>query len=235
MNGVINQTANVIVGYYNSFSGFLPSYAANFLNFLILVLIIVLYSIFVWKFYKFVSKKNIIGLNLNQYNTAKHPFLTKLTQGGFYLIEYIIILPFLIFFWFAVFTLLLIVLSQSQNVAQILVVSAVIIASIRMTSYYKEGLSQDIAKMLPLTLLAVTVLNPNSFIEAQYFERVISHLTQLPSFFMSILSYLIFIICIEVVLRLFDFLFSLFGLNEEEQIEEYKIKTKTAEDEEQEE
>ncbi|GBE19653.1 hypothetical protein BMS3Abin17_00378 [archaeon BMS3Abin17] len=231
MEGVINQTASTVVGYYNNFIGFLPPYVGEFFNFLILVLLVVVYAVFIWKFYKFVSKKNIIGLNLNQYNRYEHPLGAKLMAGAFYLIEYIIILPFLIFFWFAVFTLLLIILSQAQEISQILVVSAVIIAAIRMTAYYKEGLSQDIAKMLPLTLLAVTVLNPNFYNESQYFERVISHLVQIPDFFMQIISYLIFIVSLEMVLRFFDFIISLFGLDEEEQIEEMKKKSKVIVDE----
>ncbi|MBA7674685.1 hypothetical protein ES703_82906 [subsurface metagenome] len=96
------------------------------------------------------------------------------------------------------------------------------IAAIRMTSYYKGGLSQEIAKILPFTLLAISVLNPNFFLEAQYLERVISQLSQIPSFFSQIIYYLLFIIILEVILRLFDFIFSLFKLEEVPKIEEKK-------------
>jgi len=225
---------------YHDFIASLPPFAGNFFNFFILVLLIVIYSIFIWKFYRFIAKKNVLGLDLNKYNKSKHPIFTKLLAGALYFVEYIIILPFLIFFWFAIFTLFLIVLTQNQNVSQVLIISATVIAAIRMTSYYKEGLSQEIAKILPFTLLAISVLNPNFFLEAQYIERIISQLSQIPNFFSQIAYYLVFIIILEVILRLFDFIFSLFKLEEtpktekkKEEIEdgEEKAEMKTEEEE----
>lgn len=207
----VSSITSTLVGYYNDFIGYLPGYGKDFFNFLILVLLVVVYSIFIWKFYKFISKKNIIELNLNKYNTYKHEILAKLVAGFLYFIEYIIILPFLIFFWYATFTLLLIILSQGQDTSQILLISAIVIAVIRMTSYYKEDLSQDIAKLLPLTLLAVSVLNPISFIKSQYFASLVNHLIRLPEFFVQIAYYLAFIIFLEIILRFFYFIFSFSG------------------------
>ena len=59
-------------------------------------------------------------------------------------------------------------------------------------------------------LLAVSVLNPDSFIKAQYIEKVINSLSQIPLFLNEIKSYLIFIIIIEIILVFFNFIFSLF-------------------------
>jgi len=224
MVGVIGNFGTELIGIYNEFIASLPPFAGNFFNFLILVLLIVIYSVFIWKFYRFISTKNVFGLNLNKYNKSKNPLFTKLFAGALHFVEYIIILPFLIFFWFAIFTLFLMLLTQNQDLSLILIISATIIAAIRMTSYYKEELSREIAKMLPLTLLAITVLNPNSFSQTQYVEKIINHLSQIPSFFSQILYYLGFIIILEVILRFFDFIFSLFELEEapksEEEIEE---------------
>jgi len=214
MGGVFENFGAGLIVLYHDFIASLPPFAGNFFNFFILVLLIVIYSIFIWKFYRFIAKKNVLGLDLNKYNKSKHPFFTKLLAGSLYFVEYIIILPFLIFFWFAIFTLFLIVLTQTQNVSQVLIISATVIAAIRMTSYYKENLSQEIAKILPFTLLAISVLNPNFFLEAQYIERIFSQLSQIPSFFSQIAYYLLFIIILEVILRLFDFIFSLFKLED---------------------
>jgi len=214
MAGVIEKFGTELIKLYQDFIGSLPPFAGNFFNFFILVLLIVVYSLFIWKFYRFIAKKNVIGLNLNKYNKSKHPLLTKLIAGILYLTEYIVILPFLIFFWFAIFTIFLIVLAQNQNTSQILIISATVIAAIRLTSYYKENLSQEIAKMLPFTLLAISVLNPNFFLEIQYIERIFHQLMQIPSLFGQIMNYLGFIIILEIILRTFDFIFSLFGLEE---------------------
>ena len=223
MAEVIKNFGTELISIYNEFISVLPPYLGQFINLLILVLMIVFYSIFVWKFYKFISKKNPVGLDLNQYNKFQHSFLSKLAHGALYFIEYILILPFLIFIIFTVFTFFLIILAQSQETSQILIISAAIITAIRMTAYYKENLSQEIAKMLPFTLLAITVLNPNNFSDTQYLERIFSHLSNISGFFSQIINYLVFIVIIESVLRFFDFIFSLFGLEEQDETAEEKV------------
>ena len=100
-----------------------------------------------------------------------------------------------------------------------------IITAIRMISYYKEELSEELAKMLPLTLLAIFVLNPNSFSDIFYLEKIITHLLNITSFFGDILKYLIFIMIIETILRFFDYLFSILGVNLKEQVKEEQEKT----------
>ena len=212
---VIENFGTELLGLYNEFIATLPGFVGNFFNFLILVLLIVIYSVFIWKFYRFISTKNILGLNLNKYNKSEHPLFTKLFAGTLYFLEYIIILPFLIFFWFAIFTLFLVILTETQEISQILIISATVIAAIRMTSYYKENLSQEIAKLLPFTIIVISVLNPNFFSGTQYIEKIFSQLSQIPGFFSQILYYLGFIIILEVILRFFDFIFSLFELEEE--------------------
>ncbi|MCK5149870.1 hypothetical protein KAJ87_03000 [Candidatus Pacearchaeota archaeon] len=214
MEGVLKIGTQLIEIYKDLFATFSPS-VATFLNFMILVLMVVIYSIFIWKFYRFVAKKNILGLDLNKYNKSNHPLLTKFFAGLLYLLEYIIILPFFIFIWFSVFTLFLVFLTELE-IQTLLIISATIIAAIRMTSYYKENLSKDLAKLLPLTLLAVSIINPGFF----DVERILSNFSQIPQFFSNITYYLIFIFLIEIILRLFDFIFSLFGIEEKNMEEE---------------
>ena len=79
-----------------------------------------------------------------------------------------------------------------------------------MTSYYSEDLSKDLAKMLPFTLLAVAITKPGFF----NFTQIITHLQKVPSVFGQIITYLSFIIFLEIILRALDFTISLFGLEE---------------------
>jgi len=197
---------------YKLFTASLPPLWQNFLELFLLVILIVIYVIFIWKFYRWISAKNLLELNLNKYNLSKNPVLTKMLAGGFYLLEYIVILPFIIFFWFTIFTLFLIVLTSELPVNALLIVSATIIAAIRMTAYYKEDLSRDLAKLLPFTLLAVSLVSSDFF----NVPRIISQIIQIPSHFSSILSYLLFIVFLEIVLRLFDFVLSIFNLHEDD-------------------
>jgi len=211
MEGVVNVTSSIVEG-YNIFISSLPNGAQSFVNLFLLVILVFLYAFFIWKFYRFVANKNILGLDLNQYNKTNHSFFTKLFAGGLYFIEYIIILPFMIFFWFAIFTLFLILLTNNLEVGMVLTIAAVIVAAIRLACYYKEDLAKDLAKLLPFTLLSVALLNQTSF----NFERILANFSTIPEFFNKILIYLLFIIILEIILRFFDFIFSLFGLEEPE-------------------
>lgn len=209
MIGVITE----IISAYNFIIGKFPLFIQTFITLFLWSLLLFFYAWIIWIFYRSVSKKNLIELNLNKYNKLEHPFLAKLIAGIFYLIEYILILPALIFVWFGVFTFLIILLSEGIEMSTILVLAIVVIATIRMTAYYKEDLSKDIAKLLPFTILGVMITRPTFFTN---FTGVFQHLTKLPAFLNEIGIYLGFIISLEIILRFFDFIFSLFGLEETE-------------------
>lgn len=216
-----------VLDVYNSFIDILPAWAQDFLSFFLLVLLVVIYSIMVWRFYQFISKKNPLGLNLNErYAPTEHSFGTRFIVGALYFIEYVLIVPLLIFVIFGVFTLFLIILSSSQDVSQILIISATVIAAIRITAYYRENLSQEIAKLLPFMLLAMAVLNPETFAEVQYVEKIINQLNTIPLFLSQIWNYLIFIVGIEIILMFFDTIFLLFNLHEPEEVVEPTEKVK---------
>ena len=202
---------------YNLLIGKFPNFIQVFIELFLWSLLVFFYSWIIWVFYRSVSKKNLLGLNLNKYNKSQHPFFAKLLAGVFYFFEYILVLPFLIFLWFSAFTILLIILSEGLPVSTILLIAIVIIAAIRMTAYYKEDLSKDVAKVLPFALLGVMITNPNFFTN---FQSIIQDLLSIPQFFGEIGIYLGFIISLEVILRFFDFIFSLFGFEEEVHVEE---------------
>jgi hypothetical protein len=212
--GGIGNFLSEIAGAYQSLMSALPSGMQNFINLFLLVLIIVIYSIFIWKFYRLIGTKNIITLNLNKYNRSEHPVFSKLVAGLFYFAEYIIILPFLIFFWFTIFTVFLILLTEGIEMSNILIISATIIGAIRMTSYipkYGEKLSKEIAKLVPFTLLGIAITRSGFFTQG----NMIAHLGQLPQFLGDVPSYLGFIILLEIILRVFDLIFSAAGVNQE--------------------
>jgi len=197
---------------YNLFVASLPQWAQSFISFFLIALLILIYAIFIWKFYRWISTKNLLELNLNKYNKSEHPATAKMLAGLFYLLEYIVILPFLIFFWFLIFTFFLLVLTDSLPVGTLLIISATVIAAIRMTAYYNEDLSRDLAKLVPFTLLGVSLIKPNFF----DVSRIISQIGEIPQFATHIIAYLLFIVALEVVLRIFEFAFSIFNLKDDE-------------------
>lgn len=217
--GVAENLSSAILSTYNSFLNLLPSWGQQIVNLFLLILLVVIYAVFIWKFYRFIARKNIIKLNLNQYNKSENPFLSKLIAGVFYLVEYIFVLPFLVFLWFAIFTIFLVLLTESLDIKNILVISVTIIGAVRLISYipnYGQALAKELAKLLPFTLLAISMTKPGFF----DFQRIISHISQIPQFFGEITLYLVFIIFLEMILRIFDFFLSLFGFKDPEPEEE---------------
>jgi hypothetical protein len=178
---------------------------------LLYTIFIALYAIFIWKFYKFLASKEIIQLNLNQYNYSKHPILEKIFAIGLYSVEYLVILPFLVLFWFAILSLFLLLLSK-QSADQILLVSAAIIASTRITSYVSEDLSKDLAKILPFTVLATFILGENFF----DISNLIAKVAEIPTLFNNVLIFIVFIFIVEFVLRGFYSMTQFFNSNGEE-------------------
>jgi len=218
--GAITSAFEGINSVYVSFIATLPSWVQQVLNLFLWILVIFVYTIIVWKFYRFVARKNIISLNLSQYNRSEHPIFSKLLGSTLYLVEYILILPFLVFIWFAVFSILLILLAEDLSVEKITLISAVIIGAIRLVAYtprYGQELAKEISKLLPFTLLGITITRPDFVFD---FSRVLQNLTQIPGFFSEIILYLLFIIFLEIVLRFLDFLLNLFGLKEPDPNEE---------------
>lgn len=168
--------------------------------------IIVIYSIFVFYFYKFLAKKNLINFDLNKYNNYDNSTTVKFFAAIFYIIEYLILLPILTVFWFAFLAILILLLSKNLDVNTILLISAALVASVRTTSYVSEDLSKDLAKMLPFTLLAIAITTVGFF----DVNSLISRISTIPSLLSNIPYYLLFIVGIELIMRTANFIQSEF-------------------------
>ncbi|NCN99331.1 hypothetical protein COU62_02270 [Candidatus Pacearchaeota archaeon CG10_big_fil_rev_8_21_14_0_10_35_219] len=191
---------------YNQFISPIPAEIQPIINLIIFAFLIAIYSIFTWHFYRNLSKKDIIELNLKRYNRTTHPFLNKIVASAFNFLEYIVILPFLIFFWFAILAFIILVLASEQRAQQIITIAAAVVAAIRILSYYSEDLSKDLAKLFPFTILSIFLLSPTFFT----IDRILSFVTEIPAFFSIVFYYLIFIIALELILRLLDTIVNLF-------------------------
>src|SRR3989344_3312482 len=193
IEGYINEVLDTIQRFIPP--QYLPLLAAFFA-----AILIALYSILTWKFYKFIARQDILSLNLSRYNQSEHPILSKLFAMILYLIEYIIILPLVIFVWFSVFTIMLLILSENLDINQILLITAAIVGAIRILAYYEESLAEEIAKQTPLTLLII-LISQSGFSSA---NKVVSNIIQIPSLISQISSFFILIMLLELVLRILN-------------------------------
>jgi len=188
---MINQTAFLLTDFSfgEAFSVTLPL--------VLFVIGIVAYAVFIFRFYRFVARKEVFSLNLHQYSASFGGFLKTVFSSLIYVIKYIIFFPLLIFFWFGTLSLLLAFLAKDHDVSRILLLSMSLVASIRVTAYYNEDLSKDLAKMIPFALLGVFLVDMSYF----SIDNSIRTIQQLPAMWKQLTYYLLFTIALEFVLR----------------------------------
>ena len=167
----------------------------------------VIYSFFIFKFYRFVAKRDIFYLNLAAYSNSKWETLEDIIASLLYILEHLIIFPLFSFFWFLILSLFLIFLSRDLPVTTLLTSAMAVVATIRISSYYKEELAVDIAKTLPLTLLGIFLINGLSTFSL---DKAIEAVIILPQIWKTILYYLLYIVLIELTLRILLFTYNIF-------------------------
>lgn len=178
----------------------LPLMYQNIFTVATYMILIFIYAIFIWKVYKLISKKDVISLNLRQYNSVDHSSLNKLLAGILYFIEYLIILPFLVLFWYILFALVLVLFSDIASLEQVLLLSAAVVGSIRLLAYYNSEISAEVAKLLPFTILAITLLS-HKLID---FTRLNEFTGNVQESIIFVGYVLLFIVSLEVILRFLD-------------------------------
>lgn len=156
------------------------------------------YAIFVFKFYRFVAARDIFRLDLAKYQGLSHRAARSVLHLVLYIFKYLIVFPVFAFFWFAVLTLILAFLSKAQTFSETLLIALATVSAIRVTSYYKEDLSRDLAKILPFAVLGVFLIDASFFSVSDSLDT----LKEARDYTENILYYLLFLIALEFVLRL---------------------------------
>ena len=172
---------------------------------------ITIYAIFIFKFYKFISKRDIFKLELRKYSESYEGFFSIMVKIVFYIFENLILIPLLVFFWFAVLAMVFLILSKSTSPHQILIIAVSLVAAVRITSYYNENLSQDLAKMIPFALLGIYLVDATFF----SIEGSLSIAKQIPTLWKVGIYYLFFVIFLEFVLRISHGIIGLFTASKE--------------------
>lgn len=165
---------------------------------LFLVAGITLYCLFIFKFYRFLAKRDILQLKDEDFYQTYEGFSEKLIRMLFYILENLVLVPIIVFFWFVVLVLFLAIMSKNMEVELVLLVSAAFVAAVRIISYYDEGLAQDLAKLVPLTLLVVFLTDLTTFSLAGYIETI----KEIPLLLKHLIYYLLVVTPLEYVLRI---------------------------------
>ena len=167
---------------------------ANVKPLVLFIVGMVIYSMFIFKFYLFLSRRDIFELNIHKKDNGFKSFVNTLA----YILEYIIIFPLFTSFWFVILTIIILVLAKSSDVSNILLVSMALVGSVRVTAYYNENLSKDLAKMLPFALLGIFLLDISFFSLSDSLAVILT----IPNYWQQILYYFAFVVILELVLRI---------------------------------
>ena len=124
---------------------------------------VTVYGVFVFHFYRFLARKDILDLNLSKHNEARHPFLRKTIAMVFYTFKCLLVFPLFVFFAFLVMAGLLFLMGRNHSIDSVMLAAMGVVAAIRICSYYNGALSTDIAKILPFALLGIILID-NSLI-----------------------------------------------------------------------
>lgn len=158
------------------------------------------YAVFVFKFYRFLASKDMFKLDMSRYEQSSHKVVRRTLQVFFYIVKYIIVFPVFAFFWFGVLTVILAFLSKGQSFSETLLVALATVSAVRVTAYYNEDLSRDLAKILPFAVLAVFLIDASFFSIAESLDI----LREAEKYTENIVYYLGFLVLLEFVLRIIN-------------------------------
>jgi len=163
----------------------------------------VIYGIFVYHFYRFLSKRDLFSINLEQRIAhGKFKATGEKTSTAPRVIAYIatnfFIFPFVVFLWFLGYSSFMFLLVQQMSTATIFLVSSSLIIAIRISAYYNEDLSRDLAKLLPFALLGIFLINPQFY----SINEIMHRLEEMRSFIIQIASFIMVAMAVEITLSL---------------------------------
>jgi len=167
--------------------------------FLLFVIGIAIYSLFVWYFYRFISKRNFLPNFFYPVSSGK---ITKPKLVALYGIAYIVVFPLITFVWFIVLAFFVFLISKDMPFEIALFVSMAIIAVVRILSYYREEAAKEIAKMIPYAILSFLLTSAAVYADPSFFTE-----KQLGSIPVKFVEHLGGILSAMAVVTIFEFMF----------------------------
>ena len=160
----------------------------------------VIYAIFIWHFYRFISKREIIPIKFS-HDESKTKKSIKIAT---YTASHVFLFPLIISVWFLIYSFFMFFLSKEMPTGVIFLISITVIGATRITSYYKEDLAKDLGKLLPFALLGVFLTSSSLYADTSNFfslEDLQKRLLDIPLFLSKGIEFVIIIASFEILLR----------------------------------
>ncbi|MGY5148296.1 MAG: hypothetical protein ACW9W4_09900 [Candidatus Nitrosopumilus sp. bin_7KS] len=154
----------------------------------------VVYGIFIWNFYRFIARREMIPIGLDKYQTDGK----KITSIIAYVVKYVVVFPLVVLVWFVVYSTFLFFMAPDLSIELVFLVVISLVVTVRISAYYKEDLAKDFAKLIPFALLGI-FLTSNIFFTA---DQVLERLDNFIPFLGKIAGFVIYAIIVEAILRI---------------------------------
>ena len=151
-----------------------------------MIIMIAIYAVVIYHFYRYIARRDVFKKSESKHSKAI----------GF--LKYFFLFPFVAVLFFIGFSLIFIFLTESYEIIDIMYVAFAIIVAIRITAYYTEDLSKDVAKMLPFAILGIFLIDSSYF----SMDSVTTRINELPNNIDAIIQFIILIILVEWILRI---------------------------------
>jgi hypothetical protein len=165
--------------------------------------VIAVYLVFIFEFYRFVARRDIFHLRFRRYARGvigrSIKSVGNLVRLLLYVVEYLVVYPVLTIVWYVFYLLLMVLLAPGTETQLLLLTAMAVVTAIRITAYYSQTLSQDLAKMLPLAILGGLILDGTPALPSEIPVDVVLAVAEQ---WRTIVYYLLFLVVLEFVLRL---------------------------------
>ena len=166
----------------------------QFINLFISTIILFIASFVAWFIYsKQLAKRDLFELKLEVGSRFRNFF-----ERLIYFLKYLAIFPVYSFLWFLIFSFLLFLLSKSRPIEDILYFGIIVVAATRIGAYVSEKLAEDMAKLLPWSLILIFLIDPSAITIKSISSSFGIFYQQIP----KVAKYLVFIVAVEWVLRI---------------------------------
>ncbi|MGY5149293.1 MAG: hypothetical protein ACW9W3_04445 [Candidatus Nitrosopumilus sp. bin_68KS] len=154
----------------------------------------VIYGFFIWNFYRFIARREMIPLGLKKYQTDGK----KITSIIAYVLKYVIVFPLVVLVWFVVYSTFLFFMAPDIPKEHVFLIVISLVVTVRISAYYKEDLAKDFAKLIPFALLGIFLTSNIFFTPNDIIDRAYAFIP----FLGNILGFVIYAIIVETILRI---------------------------------
>ncbi len=169
----------------------------RFLRFALATITLFVIVFITWWIYRSLSDRNLFNF-LKKHGHLPHP---TIVDRILYTTRYAVLFPLYSFAGFLIIACsLFIVARPAESVAQdqMLFVAIALVGTIRIAAYVSEHLAEDIAKLIPLSTISLFIVNPTQAQLTEFLPIISTFVQRIPSFAI----YLVFIVVMEIALRL---------------------------------